>query len=352
MTAAAVLTAVRKAHRFDEEALLAYLERTVDGFAGPLAIRQFEGGQSNPTFLLETPTERYVLRKQPPGELLRSAHQVDREFRVMHALADTDVPVPRMLALCEDTEVIGTKFYVMEHVAGRVFSDAFFPGMSREERSAVYADLARVLAALHRVDPSAVGLESFGRPGNYYARQISRWSKQYLASKTEEVEAMDRLMEWLPAHIPETEESVVVHGDYRPGNMLIHASEPRIVAVLDWELSTLGHPLADLGYICMDFHTDSHASVPLASPEAREQGIPSEAEFIEAYCRAAGREGIENWNFFLTYNFFRSAGIAEGVYRRGLDGNASSETALEFKGACRTCAELAWSLVEAGAKPT
>ena len=348
MSDTAILTAVRNAHRFDESALAAYLERAVDDFGGPLGIRQFEGGQSNPTYLLETPTERYVLRKQPPGELLRSAHQVDREFRVMSALADTEVPVPQMLTLCEDVSIIGTKFYVMEYVEGRFFSDALFPSLSRKERSAVYADLANVLAALHRVDPTAIGLETFGRPGNYYARQISRWSKQYLASKTEEVEAMDRLMEWLPTNIPETDETVVVHGDYRPGNVLIHPSEPRIAAVLDWELSTLGHPLADLGYVCMDFHADGHASVPLASPEARELGIPNEADFIDAYCRAAGREGIENWNFFLTYNFFRSAGIAEGVYRRGLDGNASSETALEFKGACRTCADRAWAFVEQG----
>jgi aminoglycoside phosphotransferase (APT) family kinase protein len=348
MSDTAVLTAVRSAHRFDENALATYLERSVDGFRGPLALRQFEGGQSNPTFLLETPTSRYVLRKQPPGELLRSAHQVDREFRVMHALADTDVPVPRMLAACDDVSVIGTKFYVMEYVVGRVFSDSLLPDLDPEERSAVYTDLARVLACLHRVDPSAVGLDSFGRPGNYYARQISRWSKQYLASKTEEVEAMDHLMKWLPAHIPETDETVVVHGDYRPGNVLIHPNEPRIVAVLDWELSTLGHPLADLGYICMDFHVTGHASVSLASPEARELGIPSEAEFVDAYCRAAGRERIENWDFFLTYNLFRSAAIIEGVYRRGLDGNASSETAVEYKGVCRARAENAWSIARQG----
>jgi len=348
MSDTAILTAVRNAHRFDESALAAYLERAVDDFGGPLRIRQFEGGQSNPTYLLETPTERYVLRKQPPGELLRSAHQVDREFRVMRALAGTEVPVPRMLSLCEDVSIIGTKFYVMEYVEGRFFSDALCPSLSRNERSAVYADLANVLAALHRVDPAAIGLETFGRPGNYYARQISRWSKQYLASKTEEVAAMDRLMEWLPANIPETDETVVVHGDYRPGNVLIHPSEPRIAAVLDWELSTLGHPLADLGYVCMDFHSEGRASVPLASPEARELGVPSEEDFIDAYCRAAGRGGIDDWNFFLTYNFFRSAAISEGVYRRGLDGNASSETALEFKGGCRTCADRAWVFVEQG----
>jgi len=348
MTETPVLTPVRTAHRFDENALATYLERHVEGFHGPLAIRQFEGGQSNPTFLLATPTARYVLRKQPPGQLLPSAHQVDREFRVMHALADTDVPVPKMFALCEDTAVIGTKFYVMEYVEGRVFTDMLLPAASRDERVAIYADLARVLAALHQVDPAAVGLDSFGRPGNYYARQISRWSKQYVASQTEPIEAMNHLMEWLPANIPESDESVVVHGDFRLGNVVIHPSEPRIVAVLDWELSTLGHPLADLGYICMDYHVPGYGGVDLGSANLGELGIPTEDEFVTTYCHATGRDKIEHWSFFVIYNLFRSGAIVQGVYKRGLDGNASSQTALEYGGICRIRSERAWDLVERG----
>ena len=239
-------------------------------------MRQFEGGQSNPTFALKAGSREYVLRKQPPGELLPSAHQVDREYRVMHALRDSDVPVPKMYALCEDTSVIGTKFYVMEKVAGRVFTDLLLPSMNNDERRAVYKDLARVLAALHTVDHRAVGLESFGKPGNYYSRQISRWSKQYVASQTEALPAMDKLMQWLPEHTPQADETVIVHGDYRMGNVLIHPTEPRIAAVLDWELSTLGHPLADLGYVCMDYHSDSYTTAGLARPDLASFGIPSE----------------------------------------------------------------------------
>ncbi len=347
MTDSPQLTAVRDAHRFDERALDTYLNQHVEGYEGGLTVRQFEGGQSNPTFALRAGSREYVLRKQPPGELLPSAHQVDREYRVMHALHDSDVPVPNMYALCEDVSVIGTKFYVMEKVEGRVFTDLLLPSLNNAERRAVYRDLARVLAALHTVDHRAVGLEDFGRPGNYYTRQISRWSKQYVASRTEPIDAMDRLMEWLPEHTPQVDETVVVHGDYRLGNVLIHPTEPRIAAVLDWELSTLGHPLADLGYVCMDYHADSYTTAGLARSDLHEFGIPSEREFISDYCRFAGRGEIENWNFYVIYNLFRSAAIIQGVYKRGLDGNASSDTAIQFKEACRMRAERAWSLVEA-----
>ena len=246
------LTAVREAHRFDENALLDFLNDQIEGFSGPMEIRQFEGGQSNPTFQLITPDIRYVLRKQPPGELLPSAHQVDREYRVMKALEHSEVPVPRMYCLCEDPEVIGTKFYVMEMIEGRLFTETLLPTLTAAERGAIYSDLARVMAALHNVDVSAVGLESFGRPGNYYERQIGRWSKQYIASQTDKIEAMDKLMAWLPDNVPQQHRSVIVHGDYRLGNTLIHPTEPRINAVLDWELSTLGDGLADLGYLCQD----------------------------------------------------------------------------------------------------
>lgn len=340
------ITDVRDAHRFDEASLAKYLEENVEGYAGPLTVRQFEGGQSNPTFQLVTPNQTYVMRKQPPGELLPSAHQVDREYRVMNALWDTEVPVPKMYCLCEDTAVIGTKFYVMEMVEGRLFTETNLPNHTPEERRAIYLDLARVMAKLHSVDPEAVGLSEFGRPGNYYERQIGRWTKQYLASKTEEIDAMDNLIEWLPSNIPPQAKTVIVHGDYRLGNVLIHPSEPRIVAVLDWELSTLGDALADLGYLCQEYHGESYEDEGLVNVDFETSGIPTEEEFVAEYCKHAGREGIENWTFYLVYNMFRSAGITQGVYKRGLDGNASSEKALEYKDHCRSRSECGWALLQ------
>ena len=342
----AELTSVRAGHRFDAEALARYLETRVPGFERPMQVEQFEGGQSNPTFRLTAGGSRYVMRKQPPGQLLPSAHQVDREYRVMKALEGTDVPVPRMHALCEDPSVIGTKFYVMEWVDGRVFAETRLPGLEREERRSIYLDLARILAALHNVDPDAVGLGDFGRPGNYYERQIGRWTKQYVASKTEEIEAMDRLMAWLPDNIPEQRKTVIVHGDYRLGNTLIHPTEPHIVAVLDWELSTLGDGLADLGYLCQDYHGEAYNDVGLAGADLDALGIPTEEEMLATYCRQAGIGEIENWPFYLIYNMFRSAAIIQGVYKRGVDGNASSTKALEYKEAARLRAERAWKLVE------
>lgn len=340
------ITAVREAHKFDESALAHYMQTHVEGFSGPLTVRQFEGGQSNPTFQLITPSRTYVMRKQPPGELLPSAHQVDREYKVMHALWGSDVPVPRMYCLCEDTSVIGTKFYVMEMVEGRLFTETRLPSLTNTERKAIYLDLARVMAALHSVEPAAVGLGEFGRPGNYYERQIGRWTKQYVASKTEQIDAMDNLIEWLPANTPAAADAVVVHGDYRLGNVLIHPQEPRIVAVLDWELSTLGDGLADLGYLCQEYHGESYEDEGLAGCDFEATGIPTEAEFVAHYCQHAGRDKIDNWPFYLIYNMFRSAGIIQGVYKRGLDGNASSDKALEYKDHCRTRSERAWHLVE------
>ncbi|MCP5179276.1 MAG: phosphotransferase [Pseudomonadales bacterium] len=342
------LTAVRAAHQFDEAALANYLSSAIADFAGPLTVRQFEGGQSNPTFQLITPGRRYVMRKQPPGELLPSAHQVDREYRVMAALANTPVPVPRMYCLCEDPSVIGTKFYVMEMVEGRLFTETRLPSLSPAERRAIYLELARVLAELHKVDPIAVGLESFGRPGNYYERQVSRWSKQYVASRTEDLADMDTLIAWLPEHLPEQGAPVIVHGDYRLGNVLIHPTEPRIVAVLDWELSTLGDGLADLGYLCQDWHGDSYNDAGLAGADLDALGIPTEAEFIAHYCQHAHRPAIDNWKFYLVYNMFRSAAIIQGVYKRGLDGNASSEKALEYKDAARLKSAQAVKLLQQG----
>lgn len=341
-----VLTPVRPAHRFDESALERYLRAELPDFPArePLLVRQFEGGQSNPTFLLEVGADEYVLRKQPPGELLPSAHQVDREYRVMKALETTVVPVPRMHLLCEDPRVIGTKFYLMENVEGRVYANPLMPEAAPAERTAVYRHLADVLAALHAVVPEEVGLGSFGRAGNYYERQISRWSKQYVASRTEDIAEMDALMEWLPRHIPSADETVVVHGDYRLGNAIVHPTEPRIVAVLDWELSTRGHPLADLGYVCQTYYADEGDQHGLNRPNLHELGIPTEEEFVARYCEMAGRGAIENWHFYLVYNLFRSAAIIQGVYKRGLDGNASSDTALGFEGYCRVRAERAWRL--------
>jgi aminoglycoside phosphotransferase (APT) family kinase protein len=340
------LTTVRDAHRFDEGALAAYLREHVDGFEGDLTVRQFEGGQSNPTFQLEAGGRRYVLRKQPPGELLPSAHQVDREHRVMAALADTPVPVPTMHCLCEDPAVLGTKFYVMEMIEGRLFTETRIPSEAPADRRAIYLDLARVLAELHKVDPIAAGLETFGRPGNYYERQVGRWSKQYRASKTEQIDAMDVLMDWLPKNLPADTDPVIVHGDYRLGNTLIAPKAPQIVAVLDWELSTLGDGLADLGYICQDYHGASYEDEGLAGADLEALGIPTESELVAAYCEHAGREGIDHWTFYLVYNMFRSAAIIQGVYKRGLDGNASSAKALEYKEAARIRSERAVELLE------
>ena len=340
------ITAVREAHKFDETALENYLQQNVQGFAGPLTVRQFEGGQSNPTFQLITPSQTYVLRKQPPGELLPSAHQVDREYRVMRALFDTDVPVPKMYCLCEDTAIIGTKFYVMQMIEGRLFTETQLPSLSKDDRRAIYLDLARIMAVLHQVDVHSVGLSEFGRPGNYFERQIGRWSKQYVAAKTEQLDAMDELMAWLPGNIPAQGKTVIVHGDYRLGNVLIHPTEPKIVAVLDWELSTLGDGLADLGYLCQEYHGESYEDEGLMNCDFDATGIPTEEEFIAQYRKHAGIEPIENWHFYLIYNMFRSAGIIQGVYKRGLDGNAASTKALEYKDHCRNRSQKAWSLLQ------
>jgi aminoglycoside phosphotransferase (APT) family kinase protein len=339
------LTTVREAHKFDEQALEAYLVDHIAGFQGPIEVRQFEGGQSNPTFQLSTPSTSYVLRKQPPGDLLPSAHQVDREYRVMKALEHTDVPVPKMYCLCIDPEILGTKFYVMEMVEGRLFTETLLPTLTPEERGSIYRDLARIMARLHQVDVDQVGLTDFGRPGNYYQRQVGRWSKQYIASQTEKIEAMDNLMTWLPENMPSEHKSVIVHGDYRLGNTLIHPTEPKVVALLDWELSTLGDGLADLGYLCQDYHADSYTSEGLAAADLDALGIPKEQEFVAEYCRHAGIASIDNWLFYVIYNMFRSAAIVQGVYKRGLDGNASSERALEYGEIARLRAERAWTLV-------
>jgi aminoglycoside phosphotransferase (APT) family kinase protein len=337
---------VRPAHAFDAGALAAYLEGRVEGFRGPLAVRQFKGGQSNPTFLLEAGGRRYVLRKKPPGRLLASAHQVEREYRVIRALAATGVPVPRVHLLCEDEGVIGTAFYVMDCVEGRIFRDPQLPGLAPAERAAVYDEMNDVLARLHRVDYAAVGLADFGKPGSYLERQIARWTKQYEAARTDTVEAMDNLIAWLPEHVPPGDETCIAHGDYRLENSIYHPTEPRMLALLDWELATLGHPLADLAYNCLVYHMNSPTQGTLLGNDPAASGIPSEEAYVAAYCRRTGRAGVEHWDFYLAFSLFRLASIAQGVYKRGLDGNASSEQAMTYGAICALLAGLAWSMVE------
>ena len=340
------LIPVREVHRFDEDRLSDYLTAHLAGFKRPLRLLQFEGGQSNPTFLLSTEDKQYVLRKKPPGKLLPSAHMVEREYRIMKSLEKSDVPVPGMHLLCEDENIIGTPFFVMEYVQGLVVEDITLPGMTPRERRAVYFDMVRVLAALHAVDYVALGLENYGKPGNYFSRQIGRWSKQYVAAKTDEIASMERLMEYLPANVPADETSCIVHGDYRMGNMLLHPTEPRVVALLDWELSTLGHPLGDLGYSCMFYHSGIAGRISLDGRTGSETGIPSEEEFLAEYCRLTGRDGIPNWNFYLAFSFFRLASILQGVYKRGIMGNASSSEAIERGRMAREIADLAGALLE------
>lgn len=335
---------VREAHRFAAAPLEAYLRECVPGFAGPLTVRQFRGGQSNPTYHLGTPDREYVLRRKPPGKLLPSAHAVDREYRVITALAGTGVPVPATYAYCDDPDVIGTPFYVMEYVRGRVFPDPALPGVTPGERGAMYDSMNEVLARLHTVDWRALGLEDFGKPGNYFARQIHRWTSQYRASETERIEAMEALIAWLPANIPPGDETTLVHGDYRPGNLLFHPREPRVVAVLDWELATLGHPLADLGYNCMPYHM-GHEWEGLRDKDLAALGLPTEAEYVAAYCRRTGRPPIPEWNFYIVFAMFRLAAIAQGIMGRVLAGTASDPNARERGARARPLAETAWSLV-------
>lgn len=334
------ITDVRGPHRFDTSALEEYLRKHLSGFKTPMRLRQFEGGQSNPTFLIETDSARWVMRKKPPGTLLPSAHQVLREHRVMHALAGAHVPVPRMLLSCDDTSVVGTEFFVMEMIAGRVITEPHLPSLEPSDRRALYEDFIDVLARLHRVDYRAVGLENFGRPGNYFARQIGRWSKQYAASRTEDIPEMDRLMQWLPENIPDDDQTVIVHGDYSIKNCIVHPSEPRVVGVLDWELSTIGHPYGDLAYCCLMYFGE------LGEAGVVELGMPSQRDLVERYCDASERPPIEDWTFYMAYTMFRIAAIVQGVVKRGLDGNASSEQFLEHKPSILRNAVSAWRLVE------
>lgn len=323
------------AQQLDTTRLQGYLEQHIPGFSGAISTEKFAGGQSNPTFKISAGGKHYVLRRKPPGELLKSAHAVDREFRVISALADTDVPVAKAYCLCEDDSIIGSMFYVMEFMDGRVFWDPSLPEIEDPaERGAMFDDMNRVLAAMHNVDIDAVGLSDFGRPGNYFKRQIDRWTQQYRASETEKMPAMEKLMEWLPAELPEDDGAVsLVHGDYRLDNVMYHPTEPRIIAVLDWELSTLGHPLADLAYQCMAWTFPAEGPMPgLGGLDRAAHGLPTDEEYISRYCERTGRSSIENWSFYQVFCFFRLAAILQGVKKRALMGNASSAEA-ESRGA-------------------
>jgi aminoglycoside phosphotransferase (APT) family kinase protein len=335
-------------HAFDVPRLEAWMHQHLPAFDGVLEVAQFKGGQSNPTYLVSAGGKRYVLRRKPPGKLLQSAHAVEREFRVISALAGTSVPVARAYALCEDESVIGTPFYLMDYVAGRVLWDPQLPGMTPPERRAIHDELNRVIAALHGIDHAAVGLGDFGRSGEYIARQVARWSKQYLASATETIEAMDNLIAWLPANIPAGDETRIVHGDFRIDNVIFHPDEPRILAVLDWELATLGHPLADFAYHCMVWRIPPGLFRGLGGVDFAALGIPTEREYVATYCARTGREAIaeRDWEYYLAYNMFRIAAIAQGVMARALQGNASSAEAMQTGRAARPLAELAWRQVE------
>ena len=339
---------VQEKHRFDSAALERYMRENVNGFSGSLSIEQFKGGQSNPTYRLSAGGKRYVLRRKPPGKLLPSAHAVDREYRVISALYNAGIPVAKTYALCEDENILGTAFYIMDCVEGRVLWDQALPGMQPNERKAIWDEMNRVIAALHQVDYEKIGLADFGKPGNYLARQIGRWTKQYKASETEKIEAMDNLIAWLPENIPPSEETSIVHGDYRMDNVIFHATEPRIAAILDWELSTLGHPLADFSYHCMSWRLSPGEFRCIAGYDWKALGIPTEEEYVAAYFKRTGREPIDprQWDFYMAYNMFRLAGILQGIMGRVVDGTAASQHAIESGKRARPMAEAGWRQVE------
>ncbi|MDO8887764.1 MAG: phosphotransferase [Hydrogenophaga sp.] len=344
-------------HLFDEVALANWLQSHLPGFEGPLTVEMFKGGQSNPTYKLITPQRAYVMRAKPGpvAKLLPSAHAIEREFRVMSALQGTGVPVAQMHVLCEDESVIGRAFYIMECVNGRVLWDQSLPGMTNEQRGAIYNEMNRVIAALHTVKPLEIGLDGYGKPGNYFERQIGRWSKQYVASITQPIPEMDQLMAWLPNNIPAMarDESMlsVVHGDFRLDNMMFHPAEPRVLAVLDWELSTLGHPLADFSYHCMSWHIPPGLFRGIGGLDVKALGIPTEDEYIALYCERTGIAQPEqlkaDWNFYLAYNMFRLAAILQGIAKRVEAGTASSDQAVKSAAGARPMAEMAWRFASA-----
>ena len=335
-------------HPFALEPLAAYLRQHLPGFGGELTAQQFSGGQSNPTYLLEAGGRRWVLRRKPPGVLLPSAHAVDREYRVMAALAHSAVPVPRVHLLCEDDSVIGSAFFVMDHVEGRSFWDPSLPGMAAKQRGAIYDEMNRVIAALHGVDFHAAGLAAYGRPGQYLKRQIERWTRQYRASQTgisEPIAAMESLIEWLPTHLPEADETTLVHGDFRIDNLIFHPHEPRVLAVLDWELSTLGHPLADFAYHCMTWRVTPAEFRGLKGHDLAPLGIPLENAYVQAYCKRSGRAALADWDYYMAFNMFRMAAILQGILHRALHGSAASAEAEQTGRLARPIAEAGWRQV-------
>ena len=337
---------VEERHRIDEAALAAWLTENVEGYEGPLTVFQFKGGQSNPTYQLVTPNRKYVLRRKPPGKLLPSAHAVDREFKVISALNKVSYPVAHAYALCTDDAVIGTMFYVMENVEGRILWDQSLPDYEPAERHAIFMAKLKTLADLHNTDVDAVGLSDFGRPGNYFGRQVDRWSKQYKASETTKVETIDKLMDWLPQTLPTDDQTSIVHGDYRLDNMVLHATEPRVIAVLDWELSTLGNPLADFTYLLMNWVNGTVSTIP----DLKAHGIPTLDEYVAEYCRLTGRDGLPDLNWYFAYNGFRLAGILQGIVGRVRDGTANSPQAAAMADRVPLLGEMAWNFAkQAGA---
>lgn len=336
-------------HRFDEAELWAYLRDHLEDFEEPAHLKQFQGGQSNPTFLIETADRKYVLRKQPPGKLLQSAHAIDREYRVQAALKGTPVPVVPMRLFCDASGVIGTPFYIMDYVPGRIFFRPDLPNIDHVERKAIYMAFIETLAALHEVDFRAIGLSGFGKTEGYAARQVKRWSEQYEAAKTSPIEAMDKLIAWLKASVPARDEAAIAHGDYKLNNLMFELEAPHVIAVLDWELCTLGHPLADLGYVCMGYRIPANLPVlgGLGGLDLPALGIPTETEMVAAYCHRAGRESVPDLTFFIALSFFRYASIAQGVYARALQGNAADARAHMAGQAAIALAEGGWHIANA-----
>lgn len=334
--------------QLNEARLAEYLTDQVPGFSGPFQIEKFAGGQSNPTYLVTCPDHQYVIRRKPPGDLLKSAHAVDREYAVLRALQNTAVPVARPLCLCEDASVIGSMFYVMSYVPGRIFWNPALPELDKENRSAILNEMVTVLANLHEVDVGAVGLAGFGKPGNYFERQLDRWSRQYRAAETQPIKNMESLMGWLADNMPEDDGQVsLIHGDYRLDNIIFDPQQPGALALLDWELATLGHPMADLAYFCMCLRLPPDGQIKgLGGLDRAALGVPTETDLIARYCSLRGVDRIENWAFYLAFSFFRLAAIAQGVLKRALDGNASNENALEAGSMVTVLAQLALDLIE------